>query len=123
MARITCNGIYNKYIKIRYLSKPPRRVAIWLIFPLFAPVLPQPCRNRLAVLQIRDAAKLARQKGEKVMKKERRWLKSALMAAAREEVFLPWAMRRAGKCDTALPHMVRKTPQTPAAFPFAIAAR
>ena len=56
------------------------------------------------------------------MKKERRWLKSALLAASREEVFLPWAMRRAVKCDTALVELMRK-PAPPSAMRFAIAAR
>ena len=56
------------------------------------------------------------------MKKQHRWLKSAILASAREEVILPWAMRRAFKCETALPDLLRK-PIPPSAFPFAIAAR
>jgi hypothetical protein len=56
------------------------------------------------------------------MKKNRRWLKSATLAASHDEVFLPWAMRRALKCDTALPNLNGK-PTLPCAFPFFIAAR
>lgn len=39
------------------------------------------------------------------MKTERRWLKSAIQAAQREEILLPWAAKRA---------QMQPTPPTPA---------
>ncbi len=61
------------------------------------------------------------------MKKERRWLKSVLAAAAHEEVFLPWAMARAAKRVvvpmTALHIASPQTPAAPRLYPVALAAR
>jgi len=56
-----------------------------------------------------------------MMKKERRWLKTAILAAKTEVVVLPWAARRLGHVAQAARPDV--TPRMPVKFGTAIAAR
>jgi hypothetical protein len=89
-------------------------------FPrLFAKALP----HLACIFLPRVAAKSARYTvWGSTMKKERRWLKSAIQAAKTEEVFLPWAMRRAAASDITLPIGARPKPIMPPATTRAIAA-
>ncbi|MFN3606388.1 MAG: hypothetical protein ACK4SS_04215 [Cypionkella sp.] len=57
--------------------------------------------------------------------KKHRWLASALSAAKTEDIFLPWAMRRAAHvAPLPAPRIIpRAAPTAATAPPFAIAAR
>jgi hypothetical protein len=54
--------------------------------------------------------------------KKHRWLTSVISAAKTEEIFLPWAMRRAAQ-GVPMASVPRTTPSAASAPPFATAAR
>jgi hypothetical protein len=90
-------------------------------FPIPSAFLPKPCRNQVSTFSHGAAACPRTINWGFMMKKERRWLKSAILAAKSEDVVLPWAARRLGHVAQAVRPDV--TPRMPVKFGTAIAAR
>jgi hypothetical protein len=71
--------------------------------PAFTAKIPTPCRNR-AANGFQGEVKVARRKAW-IMKKERRWLKSAIAASTGAQAALPWersVRRRLGPTKAAM---------------------